>query len=100
MTCNSTDYAATEVLAAQLCSPLYARNAPLSSAVSSAIAYATAAARAATDGKNASDVASLPVCAVRPLSPSFLSSHFFSAILLPPPMQGGLTPNLRDIRTD
>lgn len=68
VTCNSTDYAATQVLAAQLCSPLYARNAPLSSAVSSAIAYATAAARAATDGKNASDVANLPVCAVSPPS--------------------------------
>ena len=62
---------ATQILAEQLCGPLYVNNSSLSSSVAAAIATATSVAVSAVSGKNVTDPASYPQCAVR-FSPSHL----------------------------
>ncbi len=92
VTCNAADYATSQLLAEQLCSPLASRNATLGSSVSSAVAAATDAARAATDGKNASDVASLPGCAVSPFPVPPPSFPPFSSPAIPFPLRPSTAP--------
>ena len=55
---------ATQLLAQQLCGSLYSNNSILSSSVAAAIASATSVAAAAVNGKDVTNVASYPPCAV------------------------------------
>ncbi|KAL9012934.1 MAG: hypothetical protein Q9173_002340, partial [Seirophora scorigena] len=64
-TCTPAEYQGIELRAQQLCGSLYNRNATLSSSVSAAIASATAEARAATEGKDPTDLSVYPPCAQR-----------------------------------
>ncbi|KAI4174165.1 MAG: hypothetical protein LQ343_002500 [Gyalolechia ehrenbergii] len=61
-TCRPLEYQNTQLLAQQLCGSYYNSNATLSSAVTAAIASATAEAEAATDGKDPTDVSVYPPC--------------------------------------
>ena len=54
----------TDTLSQEFCGPLYANNATLGSAVTSAIASATPIAIAATAGKDPTDTSNYPLCAV------------------------------------
>lgn len=70
-TCSPAEYQTTQLLAQQLCGSLYNNNATLSSSVSAAIASATAEAKAATEGKDPTNLANFPPCAVRLYHSSF-----------------------------
>ncbi|KAL9633248.1 MAG: hypothetical protein Q9204_003476 [Flavoplaca sp. TL-2023a] len=63
-TCDADEQAQILPLEAQLCGPLYNANATLSSAVSAAEASAPAIALAATEGKDPTDLANFPECAL------------------------------------
>ncbi|KAL8870683.1 MAG: hypothetical protein Q9174_003328, partial [Haloplaca sp. 1 TL-2023] len=71
-TCSDADYLNTQVLAQQLCGSYYAQNATLGSAVSEAVASATAIAKEATDGKDETQVSSLPPCGQQCITPDNL----------------------------
>ncbi|KAI4099236.1 MAG: hypothetical protein L6R37_006038 [Teloschistes peruensis] len=60
--CNATDYQKTQLLAQQLCGSYYNQNATLSASVESAIASQTAIAKAATQGKNPTQISNYPAC--------------------------------------
>ena len=62
--CDPADYQNTQLLAQQLCGSFYGQNATLASAVSEAIASATAIAKEATDGKDVTQLSALPPCGV------------------------------------
>ncbi|KAL9053166.1 MAG: hypothetical protein Q9206_004037 [Seirophora lacunosa] len=64
-TCSAGEYQGVALRAQQLCGSLYNSNATLSSSVSAAIASATAEARAATEGKDPTDLSVYPACAQR-----------------------------------
>lgn len=61
-TCNIQDYQNTQILAQQLCDPLYSGDLALGSSVTAAIASATAEAKAATEGKDPTDLSVYPPC--------------------------------------
>ncbi|KAL9578846.1 MAG: hypothetical protein Q9203_006942 [Teloschistes exilis] len=60
--CNATDYQKTQLLAQQLCGSYYNQNATLSASVESAIASQTAIAKAATQGKDPTQLSNYPAC--------------------------------------
>lgn len=62
--CDNADYTKTQLLAQQLCGSSYNNNATLGSSVSSAVVSATAAAIAATSGKDPTVLTDYPLCAV------------------------------------
>lgn len=64
-TCSPLDSQNTQLLAQQLCGSLYSSNATLSSSAQAAVASATAEARAATEGKDPTDISVYPPCGVR-----------------------------------
>lgn len=63
-TCNATDHEILSILAQQLCGSMYDSNVTLSFSASFAIASATAAARAATEGNDPTDLVHYHSCAV------------------------------------
>ncbi|KAL8964951.1 MAG: hypothetical protein Q9183_004118, partial [Haloplaca sp. 2 TL-2023] len=60
--CDAGDYQNTQLLAQQLCGSFYEENATLASAVSEAVASASAIATEATDGKDVTQLSTLPPC--------------------------------------
>lgn len=74
-TCSPEEYTTTQSLAQRLCGSVYSSNATLSSSVSSAIASATSAAKAATEGKDPTDLANFPPCGVSRWPLSATPSH-------------------------
>ena len=70
----------TEILAQQLCGPLYSNNSILSSSVASAIASATAVASSAVSGKDLTNPLIYPACAVSLSLPSFCPHHIQSLV--------------------
>ncbi|KAL8764605.1 MAG: hypothetical protein Q9194_006947 [Teloschistes cf. exilis] len=62
--CNATDYQKTQLLAQQLCGSYYNQNATLSASVESAIASQTAIAKAATQGKDPTQLSNYPACVI------------------------------------
>ncbi|KAL9596296.1 MAG: hypothetical protein Q9219_005891 [cf. Caloplaca sp. 3 TL-2023] len=70
VTCTPAEIQRTQLLAQQLCGSFYNSNPALGSSVTSAIASATAAAIAATDGKDPTDVNNLPACAQNCVKPN------------------------------
>lgn len=63
-TCNPFEYQSTQLLAQQLCGSLYSSDTALASSATAAIASATAEAKAATEGKDPTDLSIYPPCGV------------------------------------